>query len=179
MKKEIEVKILNIDPKKLGNTIKKLGGKKILHPTILRELYFESPSKKRMYSSFRLRSEGKENLLTLKVRKEDKLFEMRNEYEIVVSSFDVTQKILELAGFKVFRQREKIRESYQLGTIRIEIDTYPGMKSYAEIEATNKNVIKQFIKKIGFSFQYTTKKTATEVIRSAGLNPDNLVFSKK
>jgi len=179
MKKEIEIKILNIDPKKFKINLKKLGGKMINKPTLLRELYFESPSEKRVYSSFRLRSEGQRSFLTLKMKKDDRQFEIRDEYEVEVSDFNTARKILELAGFNVFRQREKMRESYKVGTIRIEVDTYPEIKPYAEIESTNKKDIKEFLDKMGFVLEYAVKKTATEIIRDAGLNPDNLVFPKK
>jgi len=179
MKKEIEIKILNIDPEKLRINVKKLGGERIFKPILLRELYLESPSTKRVYSSFRLRSEGKRSFLTLKMKKEDRQFEIRDEYEVEVSDFGTTRRILELAGFKVFRQREKMRESYRVGAIRIEVDTYPEMNPYAEIESANKKDIKKFIEKMGFALEYATKKTATEIIRDAGLNPDNLVFPKK
>ncbi len=53
------------------------------------------------------------------------------------------------------------------------------MQPYIEIEASNKKHAIEFLKKIGFDITYTTNKTATEVIRHAGLNPDNLVFGKK
>lgn len=179
MKKEIEIKILNINPRKLRTTVKKLGGRQILRPTLMRELYFESPMKDRIYSSFRLRYEGKKNLLTLKIKKQDKRFEVRDEYEVVVGDFDMTKNILELAGFKVFRNREKKRESFRVGKIRIDLDTYPGMNPYAEIESESRGEIEKFLNQIGFSLSYATKKTATEIIRDAGLNPDNLIFPKK
>lgn len=179
MKKEIEIKILNINPRKLRAVIKRLGGGQILRPTLMRELYFESPAKDRVYSSFRLRSEGKKNVLTLKIKKLDKRFEIRDEYEVVVDNFNMTKNILELAGFKVFRNREKKRESFRVGKIRIEIDTYPGMNPYAEIESENKSDIEKFLNQIDFSLTYATKKTATEIIRDTGLDPDNLTFTKK
>lgn len=179
MKKEIEIKILNIDPKKLRPSLKKMGGKQVSKPTLMHELYLESPVKKQAYSSFRLRTEGKRTFLTLKVKKKDKQFEVRNEHEVEVSEFDVAKKILELAGFKVFREREKIRESYRVGNVRVEIDKYPKMMPYIEIESQDRKEIKEFIEKIGFPLKYSTRKTATEIIRNAGLDPDNLVFSKK
>ncbi|MDP2630719.1 MAG: class IV adenylate cyclase [Candidatus Uhrbacteria bacterium] len=179
MKQEIEIKILNIDAKKLSMNIKNLGGKKILEPTLLSELYFESPIRNPRYSSFRLRSEGKQTLLTLKMKKDDPHFEIRDEYQVEVQSFEMTKQILELAGFKVFRQREKIRESYMVETVRVEIDTYPHMKPYAEIEAASKKDALKFLKQIGFELEYASKKTATEIIRDAGLNPDDLMFEKK
>ena len=179
MKKEVEIKILNIDPRKLRVSLKKLRGVQVLKRTFMREFYFESPTKERLYSSFRLRAEGQKSFLTLKLKKEDKKFSIRNEYEVEVSDFKTARSILELAGFKVFRKREKKRESYRVGHVRIEIDEYPKMRPYMEIEASSKEKIEKFLKKMGFNLEHATKKAATEVIRDAGLNPDNLTFSKK
>jgi len=178
MKKEIEVKILNIDKASIGKTLKKLGAIKILKPTLMRELYWESSAKKRLYSSFRLRSEGNDNFLTIKLKKEDNNFEIRDEFEVAVGDFGKTKKILELAGFKVFRQREKVREEYKLGKTKIEIDQYPNMNPYLEIEGSSKKEVEKFLKKLGFSLKYTTNRTATEVIRDAGLDPNFLFFKK-
>lgn len=179
MKREVEVKILNIDPKKLRRSLKKLGATQVFKPTIFREIYWKSPLQKWIYSSFRLRSEGKRNFLTLKIKKDDKHFEIRDEFEIEVGDFSTTIKILELAGFKIFRQREKRREEYKIGNIKIEIDEYPLMKPYMEIEASNKKEAEGFLKELGFPLEYTTNRTATEIIRDSGLNPDQLFFKKK
>lgn len=178
MKKEIEVKILNIDPRKLRIRLKKIGAKQLLKPTVFKELYFESPLKKNIYSSFRMRNEGKDNFLTLKLKKEDKRFEIRDEFQVKIDDFEIMKKIFSILNFKIFRQREKIREEYKLGGLKIEIDTYPKMKPYLEIEATNKKDILNFLRKINFPLKYTTNKTATELIRDAGLNPDKLLFEK-
>lgn len=179
MKKEIEVKILNIDLKKMRLKLKRLGATQVLKPTMMRELYFKSPLLKIKYSSFRLRAEGKKNFMTLKLKKNDRLFEIRDEFEIEVDNFNTTKEILQFAGFKIFRQREKKREEYLIGKIKIEIDQYPKMKPYIEIEASNKKDVEKFLEKINFPLNYTTKKTATEIISRAGLNPNNLIFSKK
>lgn len=179
MKKEIEVKILNIDQKKLKKSLKELGARRVFGRTLFHEIYLESPSKERRYSSFRLRSEGKKNFLTLKLKKDDLAFEIRDEFEMEIKDFEIALKILQLAGFKVFRQREKLREEYVLENVKIEIDEYPMMMPYMEIEAPSKKIMKNFLKKFNFSFKYTTNRTATEIIQNAGLNPDNLLFNKK
>jgi adenylate cyclase class 2 len=160
MKKEIEVKILN-------------------KPTLFREIYWETSIKKREYSSFRLRSEGNNCFLTLKIKKDDNKFEIRDELEVKVSDFLIVTKILKLTGFKIFRQREKKREEYNIGRIKIEIDKYPYLKPYLEIEGSNKIEIKKILNKLGFSFRHTTNKTATEIILDAGLNPNYLLFKKR
>lgn len=176
MKREVEVKILNVDPVKLRKNLKKLGAIRVFSPTVFREIYWESPSEERAYSSFRLRSEGKRNFLTLKMKKDDQHFEIRDEFEVEVGDFSMTMRILELAGFKVFREREKRREEYQIGTIKIEIDEYPKMKPYMEIEASHKKDVLTLLKQLGFPLKYTTNRTATEIIQDAGLDPNNLLF---
>lgn len=182
--KEIELKILNIDRNKIKKSLKKLGATVIMKPTLVKELYFEMPilpDKQRKFSSFRLRSEGKNNYLTIKIKKgdgEDKIYHIREEVQISVSNFKQTKILLELLGFKAFRCREKIREDYKLGEIKIEIDQYPKMKPYIEIEGTNKKSIEQFLDKLGFPIRYTTNDTATQIIRRAGLDPNKLLFEE-
>lgn len=179
MKKEIEVKIVNIDVKKLLGTLRKLGFTRILKPTLLHELYFSSTNVRRNYSSFRLRSEGERSFLTIKTKQKDKRYKIRNEYEVEVGDFTTTKKLLEILGFETFREREKIRESYRRGSVRIEIDTYPMMQPYIEIEASQKKDVAQFLKEMNFDLNYASKKSATEIIFDAGFNPDHHLFSKK
>jgi adenylate cyclase class 2 len=178
MNKEIEIKITNIDRKKVAATIRKLGGRLVMRPTLMREVYWESPAAERLYSSFRLRSEGKESRLTLKLKKNDPNFLVRDEYETSVGDFEATAKILELAGFRIFRQREKMREEYRVGKVKIEIDEYPMMKPYLEIEANTKKDAESFLKKLGFTLDMASSETATEIIKRAELDPDNLLFKK-
>jgi adenylate cyclase class 2 len=179
MNKEIEIKILNVDRKKVTALLRKLGGRQVMRPTLMREVYWESPAPERRYSSFRLRSEGKETRLTLKLKKDDRDFLVRDEYETAVGDFGAAWQILELVGFKVFRQREKIREEYRVGRVKVEIDEYPRMRPYLEIEAHSKKDAESLLKKLGFSLDLASSETATEIIKRAGLNPDSLLFQKK
>lgn len=179
MRREVEVKVLNVDQKKLRKNLKKMGAKRVFSPTLFQEIYWESPAEERVYSSFRLRSEGKKSFLTLKLKKEDREFEIRDEFEVEVADFQMIAKILQLAGLKIFRRREKLREEYLVGNIKVEIDEYPRMMPYMEIEATSKLAVRNFLEELGFPLRYSTKRTATEIIRDAGLNPDNLLFDKK
>ncbi|MCX6784523.1 MAG: CYTH domain-containing protein [Candidatus Komeilibacteria bacterium] len=181
MKKEVEIKILNIDKKKIKSLLKKSGAKQILKPNLMKEMYLESPAHERLYSAFRLRSEGKKNFLTLKLKKgtrESKKFQVRDELEVEIGDFNTAKKIIQLAGFKIFRKREKIREKYKLNKSEIEIDEYPKMKPYLEIETSSAKEMSYLIKILGISLKYATNKTATEIIRGAGLNPDNLFFKE-
>lgn len=178
MKKEIEVKILNIDKRKMRKILREIGAKQMLKPTLFKEYYFKSHIGNEAFSSFRLRSEGKRCFMTIKTKEKDNQFNIHNEYEVEVGSLDSAKKILEIAGFLAFRQREKYREEYKFGSVKVEIDEYPGVSPYVEIEAGTKKEAEQFIRKIGFMPKHTTNKTATEVIIDSGLSPDNLFFGK-
>lgn len=179
--KEIEVKILNVDLQGIKKAFKTLGAKSVLKPTLFEEWYFEIPGvkeKERKFYSLRLRAEGKKNILTAKLQKEDQRYHVNEEVEIEVSDIKRTRTLLILLGFHVFRQREKIRETYQFESVKIVIDKYPGIRPYIEIESLKKGAILSFIQKLGYSAKDTTNKTATEVIKEAGLNPDRLFFKR-
>lgn len=174
---EIEVKILDVNVSKIKKTLRKIGAKQILKPTLFQEWYFRIPGitkKEKEFYSFRLRSEGKKNILTIKIKKKDASYLVSKETEIEVSSAENTKTLLAVLRFKVFRQRKKIREIYKIDNVKIMIDQYPGIKPYIEIESTRKKDVSDFVRKLGYSFKDTTSKTATEIIREAGLNPDNL-----
>src|SRR5690606_7229751 len=105
-------------------------------------------------------------------------YSIHNELEINVSDFETTLRLLETLGFKVFRRREKIREEWKLGTVKVEIDEYPRMLPYIEVEGQTRAAVDRFMKKMGISLEHASNATATEIVRGAGLDPDNLVFKR-
>ncbi len=179
--KEIELKILNVDGAKLRRGLRKLGARRLFPPVLVREVFLEQagvPVEGRGYSSFRLRSVGKTCELTVKVRKTDKRYSVHDEFEVNVSGFEETLKLLTVLGFQVFRRREKVREEWKLGGVKVEIDEYPKMLPYMEIEGRSREAVGRFLKSLGMSAEHATNATATEIMRGAGLDPDNLVFKK-
>jgi len=177
MKKEIEVKILNIDLKGFRATLRARGARRIQKPTLFTEIYWKSPLPNPAFSSFRIRHEGARSFLTVKLSKtQHAKFLLREEYEITIGDFEMARQIVSLLGFSVFCERQKIRESYTLKGSRIEIDQYPLMKPYAEIESSTIVSAQSIMRKLGYSFDDTVNMTATEVIKGAGRNPYKLMF---
>lgn len=174
--KEIELKILDVDINNLEKKLKDCGAKLILKPTVFREYYFEIPgltTEEREFYSFRLRAEGDVNVLTAKHKEEDDQFNINKEVEINVSSIEDTKELLSILRFKIFRQREKIREIYKIDNIKVMIDKYNGICPYAEIESTSKESVESFVKILGYSLKDTTNKTATTLLKESGLDPNN------
>lgn len=63
------------------------------------------------------------------------------ETEIEVSSFEETNELLEKLGFSYRSYQEKVREKYILDEHEIDIDIWPKLSPYVEIEGKDENDI--------------------------------------
>jgi adenylate cyclase class 2 len=178
--KEIEVKILNIDLKEVAKRLKKIGAKRTMPPTLFKIWQFMHPDLgKRYHSLLRVRHEGKEVVLTVKQRRSTRGYKVEDEFEVHTNDdMKSARKFLEAMGFAVSKEQEKIRESYSLGKLKVDMDRYPKMAPYMEIEGPSKKEILSLVKKLGLDPKSMRGDTATAVIREAGLNPDKLIFIK-
>lgn len=175
MKIEKEIKILGIDPEKLRRRLVKLGAK-LQFKSVIREVAFDSDFLEKGVT-LRLRIVGGKNELTAKKKKLSSRLLMREEYEVQVSDFEETARILGVLGFSKIRDREKEREEWILGEAKVEIDRYPGMPPYAEIEAKDRQTIMSCLRKLGLSNLRRTTQTSTELLKSWGAkNPNYLKF---
>lgn len=175
---EVEVKILNIDTDKIIQELLERGAEVLQPRTLFKEAYFDTLHKKESISTLRLRDEGGKVYLTVKTLpgKLSNSFLKRVEHEAEVSSYEKIREILEILGFKEFRSRQKYRQSFKINNCKVEIDEYPKMKPYLEIEAKNETDLRNFMKTFNIPFAISTNMTATQIIEKAGLNPNNLVF---
>ena len=70
------------------------------------------------------------------------------ELEINTSSFEETNSILESIGIVKRSYQEKIRYSYKFDGANIEIDVWPMLKPYIEIECDDISIIENIIEKL-------------------------------
>ncbi|WP_036967983.1 class IV adenylate cyclase [Promicromonospora kroppenstedtii] len=141
---EHEGKILDIDPAAVERTILDKGGQKFGEKLMRRYVYDIVPGD--MSKWIRLRDTGQETTLTVKEIKSDAI-DGTHETEVVVDSFEETNALLGMLGFTAKSYQENKRVSFVLDGAEIEIDSWPRIPTYLEIEAA----------------------TAEEVIRIAGL----------
>lgn len=90
------------------------------------------------------------------------------ETEIEVSSFAGANDLLVQLGYYFKSYQEKRRLSYRLFEHQIDIDTWPGIPPYMEIEGESEEDISNIIEKLGFSLADTISCTADEVYRIYG-----------
>ncbi len=174
--KEVEVKVLEIDVVKATRAIKRAGGRLVLPKTLFREWFFSYIRGKSKFSSLRLRLEGKKALLTMKIRQPSKQLKISEETEVVVSDILATRKIFEAMGYRVFRTREKYRTGFKLGSCKIELDEYPGIPAYLEIEGTSVEEVRKCVRVLGLDPKQTVAMSATEVLEKVYGKGPNLVF---
>lgn len=157
---EIEGKIININKQEIEKRLISLGATKIFEGEVY-SLYFDYPDRvlKKHGKTLRLRKIGREIILTLKTSGEpgdqESNLKIRNEYEVKLSDFENTKKILENIGLSIWLELKKHRTSYILDTVRFEIDKYQGEYSYIpqllEIEGPNMETIYKYVELLGFN----------------------------
>ena len=179
MPREVELKILEVNVREMHERLMRLGARKV-EQGLVHEVAFDFPDGriKKRDELFRIRKYRKRTEITYKTNSaHDKDFLDHDEYETVVEDFDTICKIMKLLGLKMVRDREKRRTSYVLGKVKIEIDKYPTIPAYMEIEGSKKD-IKDTLRRLGHSMKDTTNMTSTKVLRYYGKNPDYQKFRK-
>jgi adenylate cyclase, class 2 len=172
--KEIELKILDINPTKLRKQLVALGAERLSAPFKIIDIFYKLPTKQKS-PLLRLRK-GKQIHLSTKKRTKDDKFLINTERQIEVSNYTVAREIINQFGFEVSRHREKKREEWKYQGIIIEIDTYPGIPTYMELETKNKKAALRLLTKLGIQDSQTRNWSATEVIKYYKKNPNYLVF---
>lgn len=98
----------------------------------------------------RLRQSNNKSVLTSKhiIEKDTSNFQSVLEIEFEVSSLEETNLFLESIGVARRSYQEKIRYSYKYKNAEIEIDIWPLIKPYMEIECDDENLINEIIEKL-------------------------------
>jgi adenylate cyclase, class 2 len=173
---EIEVKFLNIDSASIEKKLVTIGAERMFEKLYRRRI-FDYPDLRlhKKGAWIRLRDEGEKITLTYKERIGMKTFDGKTnddsmeEIEINVSDFDKTAELLNKAGFieKFYQENKRIR--YQLSDIEFDIDFWPQIEPYLEIEATSWEKIDEAIKLLGLNPKDKKIFSTTQVYRLKGI----------
>jgi len=177
---EIEIKFLEVNPKELEKKLLALGAQKEgdYH---YRRIVFDYPDfhLDKQSAWLRLRDEGDKTTLTFKQRLgtnvRDTLTgdEGMYEREIVVTDFDAARDILLKCGFIEKMYQENKRTRYRLHDVECDIDTWPLLPPYLELEALNWDAVYAAAEKLGFKREDAKIFSTNQVYRLKGLDDRN------
>ena len=100
----------------------------------------------------------------------DTNIQQMSETELVVSDIQTANSLLEALGFSYKCHQEKERISYILDDHPIDIDTWPGLPTYVEVEGKSEEDLKDFLFKLGYSLSDTVSCTVDEIYLQHGIS---------
>lgn len=145
---EYEIRVLEIDVEKIKEKLKKLNA--ILVEDVFQRRYVYDFNPVLPNKWIRLRTNGKTTTLTIK-DVESSNIDGTKELEIEVNDFDTTNKILEELGYTPRGIQENKRIKYNLNGVEVDIDTWPGIPTYLEIEGSSEEEVYDTLKLLEIS----------------------------
>jgi adenylate cyclase class 2 len=163
--REIEVRFLEIDKDNLIENLTSLGaedlGEKLLNERIVydRELTWRDQPAKMV----RLRTVDGTTELAYKNRQHDAV-DGTEEIEFSVSDADAAEALLERLGYVVYRYQEKKRHTFKLGNVVVDIDTWPRVPTYVELEGHSEQDLKEVAQQLGLDWDAVELRNPRKVI---------------
>lgn len=137
---EIEERVLEVEVDKIIEKLNELNAVKAGEWEQKRYVYDFNP--KRENEWIRLRTNGETTTLTYKNIEENNI-DGTKELEIEVSNFDDTNTMLNVLGYKSKAYQENKRIRYYLNDVEIDIDFWPLIPPYMEIEGKSIESVKE------------------------------------
>jgi adenylate cyclase class 2 len=168
---EHEAKILDIDPGTMEQLILDKGGQRLGKRFMRRYVYDIIPGDRSKW--IRLRDTGDETTLTVKQITSDAI-DGTHEIEVAVDDFNATNALLEVLGFTAKSYQETKRTSFILDGAQVEIDTWPQIPSYVEIEAGSKDEVIRVAALLGYTEADLTGENTIKIYARYGIDLDTI-----
>lgn len=162
MKTEYEIRILEINKENIIRKIESLGAIKKGEYNQKRYVYDLKPIQRNRW--IRLRTNGTETTMTYKDI-ESNTIDGTKEVEFKVDSFEVANEFLNKIGFMPRSYQENKRIQYTLDNVEIDIDTWPMIPTYLEIEGNSEEEVNNMVKKLGLSNLKITVLNCDDIYR--------------
>ena len=162
--KEIEVRFLEVDYGALVQKLKSLGAEE-LGDSFLEEIIFHDAAQ--VWGSLgkfvRLRKSDRGVYLTYKNHVAAAI-DGTEEIELSVDDSHMAEIFLERVGLIAERHQQKKRHSFKLGEVVVDIDTWPKIPTYVELEGPSEAALREAAAKLGFDWKDAMFEDARGVI---------------
>ncbi len=146
---EIETKVLEVDKEKIKDKFKELGAELIQNTRLVVDWYGPkgvSVDSQSWYLRIRTTTDGKNEVSWKSLPKITGNTRHSDEVNINVSDAVLAGKLFENIGLEHYAHQEKDRISFTLKDWNFDLDQYPGMPAYLEIEGTSHEHVQEAIK---------------------------------
>ena len=173
---EYEERVLEIDEKSIIEKIEMCKGKKVGEFFQKRYVYDFMP--KRENEWIRLRTNGEKTTLTYK-NVEKNSIDGTKELEVEVSDFEETNELLKILGYipKAYQENNRIR--YIINDVELDIDTWPKIPTYLEVEGENIEKVKEVEKLLEIDNNKITNLNCEDIYKDIyNVDIDSIKFLK-
>ncbi len=167
--KEIEVRFLEINQQEIISRLAFLGFEDKGEDFFTEIIFYDAAGKwieerKIITRYVRLRKNNQKTILTYKMHRQDIPTTEAREIEFEVSDILAASELLEILGLKAFRKQEKKRHKFTKGDVTVDIDTWPRVPTYLEIEAPTEEHLKNTASDLGFGWDKAVYENAGNLI---------------
>lgn len=165
---EIEVRFLEIDKEALIKRLLSLKaidlGEDLLEEVIIydKKLVWQN---EKPFKRIRLRARKGQTTLTYKCHIEETA-NGTEEIEFEVSNNENALAFLEKLGFVAYRHQEKRRHTFKLGEVTVDVDTWPRIPTYVELEGPSESMLKDAARRLGFDWKDVVFEDARSIIEN-------------
>lgn len=163
---EIECRFLEVNKSDLIKKLRQLGavdkGEVLLQETIIYDKELEWPKQMRFV---RLRKSGDSVKVTYK---EHQSYTIDGTYEIEfgIDDYKKAELLFEKIGLNPHRHQQKYRHTFELNTVTVDIDTWPSIPVYVELEGNAEEDLKNVAQILGFDWEKADMHSAAWVIEN-------------
>ena len=171
MHTEYEVRILEIDVVKVIKKLEELNA--CLEWDLLQRRYVYDFIPKLDGKWIRLRTNGDKTTLTIKNVVSSEI-DGTQELEIEVDNFDRCNLVLKELGYEAKAYQENRRVQYSLGGVEIDIDYWPLIPTYLEIEGPTEEAVYSVVEQLGFKRDDVTSRDVEGIYLDYGHNMEEI-----
>lgn len=162
MKTEYEIRVLEVNKQSIIKRLEELGAIKIGEYHQERYIYDLKPAQDNKW--IRLRTDG--NITTLAYKDiESNTIDGTKEVEFEVNNIEYAKEFMDKLGFKYRNFQENKRIKYGLDDIEIDIDTWPMIPTYMEIEGNSEEKVNEMIDRLKIDKTKITTLNCDDIYR--------------
>lgn len=171
MHTEYEVRVLEIDVAKIKEKLESVGAQFQWDYLQRRYVYDFIPKIEGKW--IRLRTNGKQTTLTIKNLVSSQI-DGTQELEIVVDDFEKTHILMNELGFTAKGYQENRRCQYILDGVEIDIDSWPLIPTYLEIEGKSEDDVYRILDRLGILKERVTTRDVEGIYLDYGYSLDKI-----